>query len=686
MGPTGQEASLDNRAPRTIKKMMRWISFLIRALVWAAKVTWTAARRWPAAAIVIAATLYVLVPLGLDLFFAMPWEVRNAGAWCLFAGFLGGCFSRLWRIEPSDDAPPADQSQPFHWSSLLPVLVCVAMAVPYLRGPHNLGYGDWDLNLAKYEAVRRTLLEWGQFPWWDPWCRGGFPLAANPQCGVVGIATPLVLALGTSVGMRIAQLACLLIAMEGTRRLALLWFGEPIAAAAAGLIFGINGAAITQAVCGYHMTMSYCSFPWVLYFVFRLDRRRWDGFWLGCWLAFNVLNGINYYNIYALVIVAIVWLRNTSRDRGPAQSRFLVHTILAVSVLLMLAGWRLTTTGLVYRDFPRRFGSRFSLSPWSVFMCLITRPKPEDLLAALDIYDYWNLLWYVGPVVLSLAALSLWRGWRWWHTLTGGCIWLAAGSFRWYHPSAWLSYFPLFASMHVVSRWRIMAMLGFALAAADVLTRWRRSSSNRLRRLALFALIAIAADYGLLGCQTLHLGFRVEPDESVFPGAPTRSLVQVRAGSGFAAIQRGYGVIRLQEPLLGYDLSALTARRFREHPDYIGEFWTDAGPVRPISWSPNRVLFQVEPGQTVFINQNPGSWWLVNGWQAFPHSRCAETNNEFAVNADAQGRLEFQIHPRGLELGLALHVTGLTVFVLLLIAFQLLRLRQAVVHQSRGDA
>ena len=502
---------------------------------------------------------------------------------------------------------------------------------------------------------------------------------------MVGIATPLVLVLGTSVGMRVAQLACLLIAMEGTRRLALWWFGEPLAAAAAGLIFGINGAAISQAVCGYHLPMSYCSFPWILYFVFRLDRRRSNGFWLGCWMAFNVLNGINYYNIYALVIVAIVWLRGLRARRGPSQTPFVLHTVLAVSVLLALAGWRLTTTGLVFRDFPRVFRSRFELSPWSVFMCLITRPKPEHMVE-LNSYDYWNLLWYVGPVVLALAAMSLWRGWRWWHTLTAGCIWLAAGSFAWYHPSSWLSYFPLFASMHVVSRWRIMAMLGFALAAADVLARWRQSGSRGLRILALIAVIAIAVDYGLLGCQTLHLGFRVEPDESVFPGTSTGSLVQVCAGSGFAAIQRGYGVIRLQEPLLGYDFAAPTARRFRELPNYLGEFWTYAGPVRPISWSPNRILFHVEPRQTVFINQNPGSWWLVNGRQAFPYSRCAETENEFAVNADSHGRLELQIHPLGLKLGLGLHVAGLALFVLLLIAFRFPVLRQAAVRHSSGDA
>ena len=378
-------------------------SLVIRALFWATKALWKATRRWPAAAIVVAATLIILWPLGVDCYRALPSLVRDAGAWCIFAVFIAVGLHRIWRIEPQDDAPPADPPTAYHWTSLVPALVCVAMAIPYLRDPGNLGYGDWDLNLAKYEAVRRTVLEWGEFPWWDPWCRGGFPLAANPQCGVFGIATPLVLALGTSVGMRIAQLGCLLIAIEGARRLALLWFGEPLAAAAAGLIYGINGAVLSQAVCGYHLTMSYCSFPWILYYAFRLDRRRSDGAWLGFWLAFNVLNGINYYNVYAILIAAIVWLRAIRVRVGRARSRYLIHTLLAVSVLLTLAGWRLATTGLVYRDFPRPYHTRFDLSPWSILMCLITRPRGEDMLR-IRFTEYWELLWYIGPVALCAGG------------------------------------------------------------------------------------------------------------------------------------------------------------------------------------------------------------------------------------------------------------------------------------------
>jgi hypothetical protein len=75
----------------------------------------------------------------------------------------------------------------------------------------------------------------------------------------------------------------------------------------------------------------------------------------------------------------------------------------------------------------------------------------------------------------------------------------------------------------------------------------------------------------------------------------------------------------------------------------------------------------VEPGQTVFINQNPGSWWLVNGRRAFPDWRCAEKEREFPARADERGRLELQIRPRGLELGLMLHIVGVALVGLVVI-------------------
>jgi hypothetical protein len=645
---------------------MRWTGLLITAFARAARSVWAAARRWPKVALISLAMIVLFLPLAVDLFFAIPWPLRKAGGWLLFLGLLAGCAARIWRIDPSDDAPTAVVLGAGGWTCWIPPLACAVMAVPYLAGPDNLGVGDWDYYLSKFEAVRRSILVWRQFPWWDPWCRGGFPLAANPQCGVIGVATPLVLLLGTSSGMRVTQLACLLIATEGARRLASLWLREPLAAVCAGLIYGINGGVLALAVAGYYLPMSFCSLPWLLYHAFRLDRRRADGILLGFWLAFTALNGIHYFSVYAVLILAVVWLRGARSRSGPARARFLLHSALAGGVLLALAGWRLATTGLVYRDFPRLYHSAHDIGPWSILMYLLARPSAADL-ARMEIPEYWETLWYVGPVVVALATISLARGWRWWHTLAAACVWLAAGAEAWYQPSYWLAHFPPFATMHMVTRWRYPAMLGFALAASDVLAGWRLGDKPALRRLAALAVIAIAADYVLLGCQVLHVGFRVTPSESRFPGPPAPELIQVRDGPGFAAIQRGYGVIRLQEPILGYDMTAPTARLWRGHPDYVGEWWTSDAPLHPLSWSPNRVVLQAQPGQAVSINQNPGSWWVVNGRRAFPDRRSAEIERPFVVRADSRGRVELQIRPLGLELGLALHSVGCAIVGLVLL-------------------
>src|SRR5262249_17856797 len=158
-------------------------------------------------------------------------------------------------------------------------------------------------------AARRSILVYGQFPWWDPWTRGGYPLAANPLCGVFSVAMPLVLAFGTQHGLALATGACFLLAAEGARRLAWLWLGDPVAAAAAGLIYAINGGVLIATTWAYDIPMGYPVLPWMLYHIFRIDRRVSDGFWLGFWGAFNVLNGIAYFTVYIVLIAAVVWLR-----------------------------------------------------------------------------------------------------------------------------------------------------------------------------------------------------------------------------------------------------------------------------------------------------------------------------------------------------------------------------------------
>jgi hypothetical protein len=614
-----------------------------------------------------------LWPLATDLapalFFAIPWSIRwSLGQAVIIAAIAVGVGRLCW-VRPGDAWPedaPTDwsRSPAARWAPWCLRIAVASLIVPILRNPDGLGFSDWDFVLDKFEAVRRTILIWGQFPWWNPWCRGGFPLAAEPQVGAVSMATPLVLALGTPIGVRVAAVLCVGIAVEGAYRLAWHWLREPWAAAAAALVYGLNGAVCVSLAIGYIIAMSYCTLPWLVYHTFRIGERRSHGIWLGFWMAFSVLNGLQYISLYAVILAAAVWLRAWRVQPSGRRREFFRNSIAAAGVFVAIAGWRLATVYPVLRDDRRETVTLWDESFFGLWRHLLGRPDvgwPE--VAGHHGTWYVSVTSYVGPVVILLVLLSLTRGWRWWHTLIviSGC--LAIGSRQWYQPSYWLADWPFLGSAHVVTRWRFVAMLGFGLAAGSVVARWRGSGRPFEAILAAAATLAIGGDFLLLAQQQWPLAFSVPPEARWFPEPPVREIVNLGDGMGYPCVLRGYGLIRGYEPMLSYHRDAPTLRRARGEPGYRGEAWTADGEARPLFWSPNRVVFHVQSGEEVFINQNPGSWWRVNGERAFAGRRCAELMVPFSVRADGTGRLELRIDPPGLRTGLALHLVGAALLV-----------------------
>jgi hypothetical protein len=474
------------------------------------------------------------------------------------------------------------------------------------------------------------------------------------------VATPLVLALGTSAGMRVATVVCFVLAAEGARRLGRLWLGDPLAAAAAGLIYSLNGAVMVAAVAAYHVSMCYAVLPWILFCTFQLDRHPKYALALGFWLAFNVLNGIQYFSVYYLLVLAPVWVWTLYGLARPQRATFLVHSLIALGVFLALAGWRIATVAGVYADFPRRYTTGWNESLLSLWRDLVHRPGP-DVLRRMAVPEFWETATYLGPIVLALAVLSLAWGlrWRWWHTLAAVCGWLAVGNVAIYHLSYWLGPLPLFASMHVVTRWRFVAILGVALAAADVIGRLHRVGDRPARWAAWGLLSLIAADYLSYALTVLPVAFS-EPLPAAGLPSPNVDLEQRETGPGFLAVRAHYGVIHGFEPLMGYNRAAPTARLWVGHPEYRGGSWVEPGHFGGITfWSPNRLEFSASRGATVGINQNPGSYWVVNGRRLHPDWRCAEMLQPFEVQADPKGRVVAEIRPPGLTLGLWLHAIGL---------------------------
>ncbi len=615
-------------------------------------------------------TFYLGLDLGPDLFMTIPWPIRWWMGELTFLGLVSGLVvwavrrspPRPWPLLDPERVPELGSHRAIAWGLQA---ITLSFTWPFFADRAGWGaIGDWDLHLQWYEALRVSVLRFGQFPWWNPWNSGGWVLAAEPQFGLVAIDTPLVLLFGTSPGLRLAAVAYLMLSVEGSRRLARLWLADPWAVAVASVVYGWNGAIINATVKCHALTMCHPFLPWILLYAFQIDRGLRPAIGLGVASAASVLAVIQYPTAYAAMIaVGVLSWGFLAQPGWAARTRYAAHLVVATGVFLALAGWRIALTGLVFTHYPRRISSAIDIPIRYWIDALIMRWMPSS-----DIYKdtyAFNLPCYIGLIATLAALLSLRRGWRWWHTLTLACFAMATGSFQLYHPSYWVREWPIFSVMHVVDRWRFPGTLGLALAAGSELEFWR-ARSGRLRTLTTALALAIVVDLAVYSHQCLPSSWGIPPQEVLLPeGPPSRTIVNIAASElygntqGFECLTKGYGVIRGYTPQLGYDRGRATARLWRDHPDYLGEAWSGGSTVTPTYWSPNRIEFLVRPHQEIWINQNPGCWWWINGAPAFPDFRCAEPTRPFVVRADAQGRVRLQIYPQGQRLAIVLTLGGI---------------------------
>jgi len=619
--------------------------------------------------LVIAGTLVVvagmLVP---DYFLTIPWPIRwwmgEVGVIALVcAAYWWAARTsppRPWRLADGGSAPAPDR--------LLAVAlqaVTLSFAYPLFARPGWGSIFDWDLHFSWFEGIRQSVLRWHQFPWWDPWRCGGFPLAAEPQVGLVSLDTPLVLLFGTATGLRLAAVASLMLAVEGARRLARAWLADPWAAAIAAAIYGWNGAIVLFTVCGHALTICHPFLPWMLLFAFRIDRGPRPAALLGVTAAASVLTVIQYPTAYGMLITAAVLAWGFFARPRPDRARYLALIGLAVGVFLALAGWRLLLSGSLLAEFPKKVPFTVNNSPWTLVHTLLDRFVPEVRGHPLEPFWSCEMASYVGLVPVLAAVLSLRREWRWWNTLMFTCFGMALGSARVIHPSYWASYWPVFSAMHNVGRWKFPALLGLGLAAGSEVQAWRAAPGLR-RSLATALSLAVLCDLALYAHQCLPAAFDTPPTQHHGPEPPVSRIVTLkewRVGGTYQcyeAIRNGYGVLIIgASPILAYSTDGATVRLWRGHPDYRGEFVSGGRPVEPAAWSPNRVEFRLAPGQEVEVNQNPSSYWWANGRRLFPGARCAELKGKFTARADGSGRLVLEASPPGLRLAAGVTLAGL---------------------------
>lgn len=528
------------------------------------------------------------------------------------------------------------------------------------------GGRDWQVTfLPMFEAIRRTILEYGQFPWWNPWVAGGVPLFGDAQAPVLSLETLFALPLGPVLGSKFALLAYAAAGYEGSRRLCRHVFGDHPMVRIGCVLPALMPALVFHLHEGHFPMGIFYLFPAALYFALRWREGRAQALGLAAVMVYMLLSYSQYVTLMTASVAAVVAAAVLVRPPRPRWR----DLRLACLVVALVAGGSLARVALsadYVWSFPRTRASvgaeAVAVAPHVALASLVFPGQrygaPTLLPTSKTVhlwyfgYGWWEVGAYVGIFALAFACRAARR-----------FPWLAAGAallflLAWnnrdpWFPSYWIERIPPWSALMVPLRWRLFGCYLLLVAAVGGLMLYaRRGSASRAR---LFFWV-IAFDL-VLTCNLGWYGaFRFSAPPVLQAPDPPRSSSDPMP-EAWATVRRNEVALKAQVGPIGYD-ALQSARLAWSDPDYRGEIRGERR-VTVAHWSPNRVAVLGEPGDVITFNTNPGSWWIVNGERRFQGRRPVEPLQMFTARVPETAMVEIRVLPPNLGALLALQALSL---------------------------
>ena len=526
---------------------------------------------------------------------------------------------------------------------LIVVSLSIVLAAIYTHGvfrhPSYWGISDWDQHLFWHEVARRTVLDFGQVPLWNPYYCGGLVLLANPLTHVFAPSFFSTLLLGTLVGVKLDLLVKLAVGLIGTYLLGRRASLDRAAAALAAVTFMLGGVYAQTTVVGMTEFTGIAFVPWVLLALLG-DRTVTNIAIGGSALALMILTGGAYMiSISALFLTIFATGLSISR-----RSLAPIRVLAAIALIgAGLGAVKLVPELEFLRDHPRRIEDYSGYSVQGLLLSLADREQSLHFSSYERTEGIWrgvswgpdeNLM-YVGivPILLALAGMAARSGLR---IPLAACsvifFWLSLGDRA--EPFSlwqWLHQLPVYESMRVAQRFRmplllciaLLGGLGLQLLSAALA---RRVGTRRATVLSALIVCAVAADLLWVNAPVLRGAFVLPPidvaparsfrQDSYWPPYDGNGFMLARpegeyfgsASSHLPSALANTGIIRC------YETNEVERRAIgSDSPRYRGEAFVAAagGAARFERWTPNswRITAHADSDGYLVVNQSRDPGW-----------------------------------------------------------------------------
>lgn len=540
-------------------------------------------------------------------------------------------------------------------------LPIILFSLPLLLTKNKLAAGDADYLTQTYEAMRISLLEYRQFPWWNPWVSGGVPLFANPQFGLISIATPLVLVFGAPFGMKLTIMCYFIIGFWGFRKLFINFFNTPHVTATLLAYIWTFGSFLTHRSSGHYTFLLIQLFPWALYFFLsrKTDSRAWLKFGLVIGLMAN--SAAHYMTILSYIVIgimfvlesvrlAIEWKQKRISLKVIATRQDLIFWTKAGTLFIVLSFYRLFFTFQYLSDYPRlTTNPETSIGPIKALFAIFGPLRQfGPATPSVPLWSWLEASAYIGICTGVVALLIIWTYCR-----AGGhrnklfsysppiillmivvFFILGLGDFMGkFSPFLLLKELPVLSSMRVASRW-------LAWSSVFILIFISAYKSQRFRTLINILLLISVVELFITSMPYLSKPYVINITEPVSRNQTIQQKKEhnnKRLGITYdenltEATKENIGQLIAGDSLIDTRFAPPVGTETSRCSVDDGCPFVLSKNASVTSWSPNKITLQRMGDGLIELNTNPGSCWTANGRPLFPRTKITQPNERFLIN------------------------------------------------------
>ena len=582
-------------------------------------------------------------------------------------------------------------------------IACVfvgAFCLPLFLHVENLGGNDWDQQLFYYGSFLKSIFEYNQIPFWNPWYCGGSTLFQHPQVPMFSFTYLLEPFIGLLLAAKLTIAIHYGLALFGMMLLARKVYGLSnifsIVLASTYFVFATYFSLRVAVGHTFTLPISYIPFIFLGYELYLSQKRvGWLLFSAAVFALIVWSAGIYPAPLMALFLCGYAFLRAiVEKDVTPIRA-----LILLGGYALLFSAPKLIPVADYMREYPRIAMDREYIPPAAWFDIFLGREQSlfldwavEDikrpgqrthLPAPAMQWNWWEYGCYVGiplALLLLIAACrprisfdhkSFWNR----HIVLLIC-WIGffilfVGDFAEVNPFRILKQLPVFSSLHVTGRFLFILTFVSSLLVMGFLRQLQLKHGNKrtFNYGIVLACVLIVGDVMWVSSKPLGEAFTINPEafESVKNGivreeGPYQMIVDLPSYGSFstmyAALSADVAILhgltvqpQCYEPIhprIGYELG----KPLVYSPD-------SALSISNIRFTPNKITYDLEAktnGQVV-LNQNYARGWSFSGAEGIVEEY--QHKPMVVVGPGSYSDISFVFRPPSIWFGMALFLFGL---------------------------